>query len=176
MVLIFGGTTEGRIAAQTLDAAGTPFYYSTKGELQEVALHNGERVCGAMDAAVMESFCRENGVKLVVDAAHPFAEGLHRTIDAVTARLGLEVVRYERNFSVGKNIGAPVGEIIWCSGYDEAVERLTQDGIVNLLALTGVNTIPKLKGYWSREGNICHFRVLDRDESRGLVAKVGFPM
>ena len=176
MVLIFGGTTEGRIAAQTLDAAGTPFYYSTKGELQEVVLHNGERVCGAMDAAAMESFCRENGVKLVVDAAHPFADGLHRTIDAVTARLGLEVVRYERNFTVGKNTGIEQEYIVWCSGYDEAVERLQQDGIVNLLALTGVNTIPKLKGYWSSEVNICHFRVLDRDESRGLVAKAGFPL
>lgn len=182
MVLIFGGTTEGRIAAQTLDAAGTPFYYSTKGELQEVMLHNGKRVCGAMDAGAMEQFCRENDIRVVVDAAHPFAEGLHGTIDAVTARLGLEVLRYERDFNLlagkrnGISVGAPEGEIIWCGSYEEAVERLQQDGIVNLLALTGVNTIPKLKEYWSKGGNICHFRVLDRDESRGLVAKAGFPM
>lgn len=182
MVLIFGGTTEGRIAAQTLDAAGTPFYYSTKGELQEVMLHNGKRVCGAMDAGAMEQFCRENDIRVVVDAAHPFAEGLHGTIDAVTARLGLEVLRYERDFNLlagkrnGISVGAPEGEIILCGSYEEAVERLQQDGIVNLLALTGVNTIPKLKEYWSKGGNICHFRVLDRDESRGLVAKAGFPM
>ena len=36
MILIFGGTTEGRTAAETLDEAGQPFYYSTRGTLQEV--------------------------------------------------------------------------------------------------------------------------------------------
>ena len=36
MILILGGTTEGRIAAQTLEEAGNTFYYSTKGDEQEV--------------------------------------------------------------------------------------------------------------------------------------------
>lgn len=171
MILVFGGTTEGRIAAQTLDAAGSPFYYSTKGELQEVMLYNGERVCGAMDACAMESFCRENSIKLVVDAAHPFAEGLHNTINIVTEKLGIGVVRYERNFSCELENG----EIIWCNSYDEAVERLEKDCITDLLALTGVNTIPKLRRYWSKGENTCRFRVLDRDESRELVTKAGFP-
>ena len=34
MILILGGTTEGRIAARTLEEAGKPFYYSTKGDEQ----------------------------------------------------------------------------------------------------------------------------------------------
>ena len=29
MIIIFGGTTEGRIAAKVLDEAGSPYYYST---------------------------------------------------------------------------------------------------------------------------------------------------
>ena len=41
MILIFGGTTEGRIAIQTLEEAGKTFYYSTKGDEQDVLLHNG---------------------------------------------------------------------------------------------------------------------------------------
>ena len=181
MILIFGGTTEGRIAAQTLDAAGTPFYYSTKGELQQVEMYNGERLCGAMDTVQLVHFCKENEIRLIIDAAHPFAQGVHGTIYSASRELGIKVVRYERNFNlfVGKKsevaVGAPEGEIIWCGSYEEAVERLQQDGIVNLLALTGVNTIPKLKGYWSKEGNLCHFRVLDRDESRELAEKAGFP-
>ena len=36
MILILGGTTEGRIAARTLEESGKPFYYSTKGDEQEV--------------------------------------------------------------------------------------------------------------------------------------------
>ncbi|MBQ5828047.1 MAG: precorrin-6A/cobalt-precorrin-6A reductase, partial [Bacteroidales bacterium] len=174
MILVFGGTTEGRMAAQTLDAAGTPFYYSTKGELQQVEMYNGERLCGAMDTVQLVHFCKENEIRLIIDAAHPFAQGVHGTIYSASRELGIKVVRYERNFNlfVGKKsevaVGLPEGEIIWCGSYEEAVERLQQDGIVNLLALTGVNTIPKLKGYWSKEENLCHFRVLDRDESREL--------
>lgn len=169
------------MAAQTLDAAGTPFYYSTKGELQQVEMYNGERLCGAMDTVQLVHFCKENEIRLIIDAAHPFAQGVHGTIYSASRELGIKVVRYERNFNLfaGKKsevaVGLPEGEIIWCGSYEEAVERLQQDGIVNLLALTGVNTIPKLKGYWSKEGNLCHFRVLDRDESRELAEKAGFP-
>ena len=38
MILILGGTTEGRIAARTLEESGKPFYYSTKGDEQEVTM------------------------------------------------------------------------------------------------------------------------------------------
>ena len=41
MILILGGTTEGRIAARTLEESGKPFYYSTKGDEQEVTMHHG---------------------------------------------------------------------------------------------------------------------------------------
>lgn len=157
------------MAAQTLDAAGTPFYYSTKGELQQVEMYNGERLCGAMDTVQLVHFCKENEIRLIIDAAHPFAQGVHGTIYSASRELGIKVVRYERNF------GDVHPGVIWCKDYREAEEKLAADGITSLLALTGVNTIPKLKGYWSKEGNLCHFRVLDRDESRELAEKAGFP-
>ncbi len=170
MILVFGGTTEGRIAAQTLDAAGNPFYYSTKGELQEMELCNGERLCGAMDACNVVELCRENDVKLIVDAAHPFAQGVHNTVYEASVELGIPVVRYERESS------GNCKDIIWCSSFSDAVARLESDNITSLLALTGVNTIPKLKEWWNADGNECHFRVLDREESKELAAKAGFPM
>lgn len=169
MILVIGGTTEGRMAAQTLDAAGTLFHYSTKGNIQDVELCNGVRICGGMDSAAMGEFCRRNGISLIVDAAHPFAQGVHATVDAVSGELSLPVIRYEREFPMRDK------RIIWCSSFDDAVGKLNNGKITSLLALTGVNTIPKLRGYWSRKGNLCHFRVLDRDESRELAAKAGFP-
>ena len=44
MILVFGGTTEGRKAAEVLEEAGSPFYYSTKTGEQELTLHHGERI------------------------------------------------------------------------------------------------------------------------------------
>ena len=87
MILIFGGTTEGRIVSSVLDESGKEYYYSTKGAFQEVDLVHGERVSGAMTPEVMRDFIREKDIHLVVDAAHPFAEVLHRTVAVVRTRL-----------------------------------------------------------------------------------------
>ena len=73
MILILGGTTEGRMAVKVADEAGRRFWYSTRGDLQQVESHNGVHVTGAMDADAMTAFCREHEIKLIVDAAHPFA-------------------------------------------------------------------------------------------------------
>jgi len=55
-----------------LEEAGKPYYYSTKTGEQAVALHHGRRTDGAMDTELMTRFCREHGIRLLVDAAHPF--------------------------------------------------------------------------------------------------------
>ena len=87
MILILGGTTEGRIAARTLEESGKPFYYSTKGDEQEVTMHHGIRLYGAMDELDLEHCCREHNIQLLVDAAHPFAIQLHQTVEKVAHTL-----------------------------------------------------------------------------------------
>jgi len=166
MILILGGTTEGRMAVKVADEAGRRFWYSTRGDLQQVQSHNGEHVTGAMDTAAMTAFCREHEIKLIVDAAHPFAAKLHATVYEASQALSIPVVRYERTYPEHTE------DIIWCKDYDDAVQRLEQAGAESLLALTGVQTIPALKDYWSKHK--CIFRVLDREESIELARKAGF--
>jgi len=96
MVLVFGGTTEGRQAIAALEEAGSTYYYSTKTGEQEVVLHHGVRTDGALDGEAMLHFCQEHGIRLIVDAAHPFAQVLHQTIASVAQTLGIPVVRFER--------------------------------------------------------------------------------
>lgn len=48
MILIFGGTTEGRAAVNVIEEARKPYYYSTKGDEQDIYLHHGIRLSGAM--------------------------------------------------------------------------------------------------------------------------------
>ena len=54
MILIFGGTTEGRKAADVLEEAGSLFFYSTKTGEQDLVLHHGTVLSGAMDVLVIE--------------------------------------------------------------------------------------------------------------------------
>ena len=98
MILVFGGTTEGRAVVETLDAAGQVYYYSTRGDMQQVKSVYGVRISGDMPAEQMIVFGREHDIRLFVDAAHPFAEQLHRNIAIAAEVLDIPVVRYERIF------------------------------------------------------------------------------
>lgn len=168
MILVFGGTTEGRIAIESLDAAGTPFFYSTKSALQEVVSQHAQRITGAKRAEEIVAFCQKHQIGLIVDAAHPFAELLHRNIAQAAEVLGIPVIRLERQYPPRDP------NLIWCETYDQAVERLQRDAITKLLALTGVQTISKLKAYWIHQPDT-YFRVLDREESIALATRQGFP-
>ena len=167
MILIFGGTTEGRKTAAVCDQAAKPFYYSTKGNTQKIDIANGIHVTGGMDEDRMKSFCREKNIQLIVNAAHPFAEALHQNIALVAEQLKIPVVRYERNYSKHKK------SLYWFDSYDEAIDYLEKNNIDNLLALTGVNTVSKLKRYWLKHN--CWFRILDREESHAVIKNENFP-
>ena len=163
MILVFGGTTEGRKTAEMLEESGSTYYYSTKTGEQELALHHGLRTDGAMDAKVMRGFCIEHGIRLIVDAAHPFATKLHKTIGVVSEGL-LPVVRYERIYPPRDS------DITWIDDYADinAAELYGK----TLLATTGVQSIGKLK--WLEEKGVkVVYRILNRESSMELAHQQG---
>lgn len=166
MILIFGGTTEGKAAVKVVDEAGQPYYYSTKGEWQEVSCLYGIRLSGGMNINAMTHFCLNKEIRLLIDAAHPFAVQLHQTIADASEQLGIPVIRYERIYPPRDK------KILWCEDYEDAVIKLESKGIQRLLALTGVQTISKLRDYW--KAHDCWFRVLQRESSVQLAVNEGF--
>jgi len=167
MILVFGGTTEGRATASVLDESGATYYYSTRGNSQDIHLAHGKHITGAIQVPEMVTFCQEHDIRLVVDAAHPFAVNLHRNVIDLARLLGIPVIRYDRIYPQHDE------DLVWCRDYDDAIEQLTAHGVHRLLALTGVNTIEKLRHYWQEHQ--CWFRILDRDDSQGRAHKAGFP-
>ena len=153
MILVFGGTTEGRKAAEVLEEAGSPFFYSTKTGEQELSLHNGERIDGAMDAEAMKAFVAEHDIRLIVDAAHPFALRLHQTIAAVASDRQIPVIRYERIYPPRDP------DITWIDDYSQV-----PTDIHTLLATTGVQSISKLK-WLEALGIKVFYRILNRKSS-----------
>jgi len=168
MILVFGGTTEGRKAVEVLEEAGRPYYYSTRGDEQQVELLHGVHLTGSMEVAEMTAFCRQHDIRLMVDAAHPFAEALHRNLLLVAGLVGLPVIRYDRIYPPRDP------DIVWCRDYDECVELLSAHHVERLLALTGVNTITKLREYWTNH-DTCWFRILRRCTSLAIAQSSGFP-
>ena len=167
MILVFGGTTEGRMAAKVLEESGATYCYSTRSDTQDIQLVHGQHVTGAMEVPEMVAFCHEHDIRLIVDAAHPFAVNLHRNVVDLAGQIGVPIIRYDR-------IYPPHDEgLIWCKDYDDAIRQLNVHGITRLLALTGVNTISRLRAYW--QFNECWFRILKRDESLAGAQNAGFP-
>lgn len=167
MILVFGGTTEGRMAAKVLDESGAIYYYSTRSDVQDIQLAHGVRLTGTMELAQMKVFCLEHDIALIIDATHPFAQNLHYNVVNLTQQLGVPLIRVNRIFPPHD------ADLVWCRDYDDAISQLNKHNVERLIAFTGVNTIGKLKDYWQH--NECWFRILDRDESREATATAGFP-
>lgn len=161
MILVFGGTTEGRKAVEVLEQAGSSYYYSTKSGEQEVTLHNGQRTDGAMDYETMLAFCQQHAIRLIVDAAHPFASRLHETITKVAESMHIYVVRYER-------IYPPRDPAIeWIDDYSQIPTN-----IHSLFATTGVQHIHHLK-HLETQGVKVIYRILNRESSIRLAHEQG---
>ncbi len=171
MILVFGGTTEGRKTITALEEAGTTYWYSTKTGEQDVTLHHGRRTDGAMDKKAMIDFCQEHAIRLIIDAAHPFAQVLHQTIADVSQQLNLPVIRFERIYPPRDP------DIIWIDDYSDLCHLLPSLGEVmgvglTLLATTGVQSIAKLKPL-EQKGIKIYYRILNRKSSIELAHQQG---
>ncbi len=163
MILIFGGTTEGRMAAEVCEAAGKPYFYSTKTAVRMPKTVNGTYLNGAMKADDIARFCRERGVRCIVNAAHPFAIHLHREIESQT----LPVIRVQRHFPPATEDATYFGD------FDEATAHLCAKPVRRLLALSGGHTIAQLAPYWAEYDTV--FRILNRHESKTVARQCGLP-
>lgn len=77
MILLLGGTAEARALAERLDSAGVRFVSSLAGRVARPRLPVGEvRIGGFGGVDGLRAHLREAGVSAVVDATHPFAEGM----------------------------------------------------------------------------------------------------
>ena len=161
MILVFGGTTEGRKAVEVLEEGGSPYFYSTKTGEQDITLHHGQRIDGALDVKAMLAFCREHDIQLIVDAAHPFASHLHQTIVEVSEELNIHVVRYERIYPPRDP------NFMWIDDYSQI-----PTDIHSLLATTGVQSISKLKPLEAQGVKIV-YRILNRESSIDLARQQG---
>lgn len=144
-----------------LEEAGTSYFYSTKTGEQELSLQHGTRIDGALDGEAMQTFCREHAIRLVVDAAHPFATQLHQTITKVAEAMQLPVIRYERIYPPRDS------DLTWIDDYTQV-----PTDIHTLLATTGVQSIKKLK-YLEAQGVKVIYRILKRESSISLAHQQG---
>jgi len=166
-ILIFGGTTEGKQVAWLLDQLNEPYLYSTKTKTQQKV--NGEQLTGGLTEQAIVDLCKNRSIRLMIDAAHPFAEELHKNILIAATQLNIETIRFERIFpELNEDEHLKI-----FPDFESLQTALTESKFERILALTGVNTIAKLKQVWTEKD--CFFRILPGENSAQVVNNSEIP-
>lgn len=137
MILVIGGTSDSREIAEKLVKIGAPVLVSTAtGYGAGLAAGYGIEVSqGRLDENQLRKFMASRGIKVLVDASHPYATEISFNSAAACAGLGIPYVRYAR-----AEADIPTGSVIEVvKDYLEAARRACAAGHT-IIAATGGKT------------------------------------
>lgn len=163
-VLIFGGTTEGRILAEFCGNLGIDTLVSVATEYGASLLPGSVRIhCGRLDQSQMRDLLTQEHSTLVVDATHPYAREASENIRGACQLCRVPYLRLKRES------GVIFGEA--ASDMEELAKKLDRmDGII--LSTLGSKSLPdmaKIRGYRER----LWVRILPVPESLRICRKLG---
>ena len=98
-IIVFAGTSEGRRLAEACKGAPVTLHVCVATEYGETLIEPSENVrvlAGRKDDAAMEALIAETGAELVVDATHPYADAVTKSLRAVCEKTGTEYLRLLR--------------------------------------------------------------------------------
>lgn len=125
-IVIFSGTTEGRLLAESFAAAGVPVIVCVATEYGQEVMKPDPLITvhtGRMDSDGMESFLRHNSAEIVFDATHPYAEIVSQNIRKAVNNCNIEYRRIERDRSSDKKSGHNIRHV---ENVSEAVKILEE--------------------------------------------------
>lgn len=160
--LIAAGTTESREAAEALKGAGLSVLATAATELGREMLSGvvPDVHVGRLNEAQFGALIVKHHIRLVVDATHPFAAEVTKTLQAVCK--GMEHVSYIRYVREAKSF--EYEPILMAEDAAEAAALL--QGIKgNILLTTGANTVNIYKQALSDFNQRVYIRVLNTPES-----------
>jgi len=169
MILLLGGTSETAPLASALLQAGHRVLVSTATDapLTLPEHPNLRRRHGRLDAEAMAELMRRKEVRVLIDAAHPYASQARQQARQAAETLGLPYLRWERpgtDFS-----GFPIR---WAKDHEEAAALAFADGRPVLLT-TGSRHLAPYVEQARRTGIPLRARVLPHAESRLAVEQAG---
>lgn len=151
-ILIFGGTTEGRLLAEFCHENQIEAWVSVATEYGKMVLLKSEFLHikdTPMNEEEMECFIREKGINLAFDATHPYAAKVSENITRACYATETKCLRILRDSLKSSWEG---NRVVWVDSVDEAVSFLNKES-GNVLVTTGskeLNAYTKLKDWKER--------------------------
>jgi len=106
-ILLFAGTTEGRRIAEALRDAPVSVTVSVATEYGETLIApagNVHAVFGRKNADEIEALLKETQASLLIDATHPYAAEITKTLKSVAEKTGTEYLRVLRASEQVQNV------------------------------------------------------------------------
>ena len=143
-ILLFSGTTEGRLLSEALLKKGhavTVCVATDYGGEEQAQVEGATVLTGRKDADAMAALMRDHD--LCIDATHPYATEATKTIRAAAEQTGTRYVRVKRALSATGG-ETEDGVRFFDTAAEAAVYLQTVDG--NILLATGVKELPDFAG------------------------------
>jgi len=170
-VWLIGGTSESAVIAEALAINHLPVVITVTTISAQFLYSGAEVIIGRMDMATMQSFCRDRKITTVIDVSHPYAVEVSRQAIAITAKLGIPYLRYERaNFQAASSVSSD-SSIIELDSFDTL---LTGDYLTNhrVLLTVGCQVLPKFQSWHSK--STLFARILPKTASLATAKNAGF--
>lgn len=139
MILLLGGTAETALLSEAIAESGFAVLVSTATEIP-LPLGNAKGVsrrAGPLDADAMTSLVREQGIRAIVDATHPYASGAHDTARRAAGRAGVPCLAFVRSASILEE-----DDVLSAVDHREAARVSTSFGVPILLTIGSRNLVP----------------------------------
>jgi precorrin-6A/cobalt-precorrin-6A reductase len=97
-VWLIGGTSDSVTIANTLANEKIPFVVSVATQATQLPYSGNLQIAvGCLDQESMQSFCQGQNIRGIIDASHPYAVEVSRQAIAVSNKLNIPYLRYERS-------------------------------------------------------------------------------
>lgn len=171
LVLLLGGTSETAPLATVLVEAGYRVLVSTATDTAlDVGTHPRiRRRSGRLDLQGMTALARQEGVRAMVDAAHPYAVAAHSTAVQAAKKLNIPCLTYVRPAGLEAHPSVP------CAATHEEAARLACEAGGPVLLTTGSKNVASYAREARRRGIALFARVLPAAESLAACRAAGVP-
>lgn len=168
-ILVFAGTTEGRMIVEHLAGEEVPVYVCVATSYGKEVLpeaDNIEVLSGRLNEGEMRNFILSNKISLVIDATHPFAKLVTTNIRRVCEELKVDRLRVLRaEMDVAK-------DVTYVPSVEEAVSAL-YGTTGNVLITTGSKELSAYASVLDYKDR-CYARVLSTKEAVDAAIALGF--